>query len=549
MSTDIVDLAGERSALEEARRAVTAKLERIERIEGGGADSLADEYIGAVIAGTIEKLRQDLVVFGRIDDDATWRIGLYGIDDGAANQLVIDWRTTFAAAFYQARFDEPMGLTRRVAYVGCIADLLIEDFERGEVSGSSPLMAELSRRRGTEMRTAVATLQTEQDDLVRLPPDATLVLRGGPGTGKTVVALHRAAWLVYHDTRISADRVLVLGPSDRFLDYVASVLPTLGEARIHQTTFERLLGSSCAAGSDERWLDALDRFEAQLITPAAISVGARTLPESDVAHALERVGGLALPWRDRRKLFLDRLAKLPGARAASRTELAKAAAPVFPALTTTGALRRLRSRPTLKRLGLDAELIDAWLDEETDGALADEVRARFEGVPARYAHVIVDEAQDMSLLQLRAVQRRSKGLMLVGDDAQRSTPWGLGLRRAGRILEVEPTELRTAYRMSAEITHWLNDHAAEHGIDAIELDGIRPTGVAVTDIEDVESSRRDLASRWDTVAVISPGEVWEHKGIEYDAVIVDTVGTGRPMEPSEIYLAASRAAHELHIVR
>ena len=101
---------------------------------------------------------------------------------------------------------------------------------------------------GARCATAVATLQSEQDELVRLDPTAKLVLRGGPGTGKTVVALHRAAWLVYNDTRLTAGRILVIGPSDKFLRFVAAVLPTLGEARITQTTFDRLLGPSCAAG-------------------------------------------------------------------------------------------------------------------------------------------------------------------------------------------------------------------------------------------------------------------------------------------------------------
>src|SRR6187401_2474498 len=110
----------------------------------------------------------------------------------------------------------------------------------GCVSGTSPLLAELSRDRGFTMRAAVSTLQSEQDSLVRLDPRARLVLRGGPGTGKTVVGLHRAAWLVYNDQRLTADRILVLGPSDRFLRFVSAVLPTLGEARIHQTTLDRL---------------------------------------------------------------------------------------------------------------------------------------------------------------------------------------------------------------------------------------------------------------------------------------------------------------------
>lgn len=132
-----------------------AKLARLATIRGGGADSVADEYIDAVVRGTVEKLQQELVVFGPIDDSNPWRVGLYGIEQGG-DQLVINWRAPFAAGFYQAGFDQPLGLQRRVTYVGCIDDLFIEDFASGEVMGSSPLLAELARSRGTEMRAAVA---------------------------------------------------------------------------------------------------------------------------------------------------------------------------------------------------------------------------------------------------------------------------------------------------------------------------------------------------------------------------------------------------------
>ncbi|MEZ5179634.1 MAG: hypothetical protein R2746_15500 [Acidimicrobiales bacterium] len=228
-------------------------------------------------------------------------------------------------------------------------------------------------------------------------------------------------------------------------------------------------------------------------------------------------------------------------------DLSRAAIGVWPSVTAAQALRKLRSRSVLAGLGAEPALVDAWLGVEGDGALADEVRARFEGVPATYGHVIVDEAQDLTLLQLRAVQRRSAGLSLVGDDAQRSNPLGLGLRAIGRHLGVEPVEMATAYRMSAEIAAWLNGLAADHGIDAVELVGIRPTGVGVRELPaaaDPEEAADHLRARWPNVAVIGAHDTWSHKGVEYDAVVVDATG----MDPAQVYLAASRAAHELVVV-
>ncbi len=542
-----VDLATERAALDRARVAVEEKLARFATIDGGGADELADEYIAAVVQGVVEKLQHELVVFGRIDDDQPWRVGLYGIDS-RGEQLVIDWRAPFAEGFYQARFGEPMGLERRITYVGSIADLFVEDFAADEVTGTSPLLGELSRSRGTEMRTAVATLQSEQDELVRLDPDAKLVLRGGPGTGKTVVALHRAAWLVYNDNRLTAGRILVVGPSDRFLRFVAAVLPTLGEARITQTTFDRLLGPCGVAGGDHRWLAVLDRLEQGLVRPGPLTIGHKRISEQEVSKIVEDLRAGSLPWRDKRRVFIAEIALRYGLDPAS---VRKAVSAVWPPCSTAQALKRLRRRTVLTELGAPDDLIDAWLAEGgTDGALADEVRWRFEGVPARYGHVIVDEAQDLTELQLRAVRRRSKGLTFVGDDAQRSHPHGVGLRSIADRVGVDGHEMSTAYRMSAEIAEWLNDHADAHGIDAVHLIGIRPTGTPVRELRRADGAEpaglaADLGRRWENVAVIDDAGVWAHKGVEYDAVVVDTAG----MDAASTYLAASRAADELVVLR
>ena len=146
----------------------------------------------------------------------------------------------------------------------------------------------------------------------------------------------------------------------------------------------------------------LDRLEAGLYQPAELRVGHRRDPGRARSRALiDRLAGRDLPWRDRRRIFVETLAR--PTRPAAAGEPGRGAK-VWPRLTTSQVWRRLRTRRSLERARrADADLIDAWLLADGDGALADEVRARFEGVPARYAHVIVDEAQDLTLLQLRAV--------------------------------------------------------------------------------------------------------------------------------------------------
>ncbi|MEM7096092.1 MAG: AAA family ATPase [Actinomycetota bacterium] len=534
-----VDLDEERAALERARSAAADKLVELRSRKLVAADELSEEYMQAVIRGAIEKLQNELTVFGRIDDDEPWRVGLYGVEQ-RGNQLVIDWRAPFAQAFYRAHFDDPHGLTRRVSYVGAIDELFIEEFASREVTGSSPLMTELSRGRGDTMKTAVATLQSEQDELVRRSPDERMVLRGGPGTGKTVVGLHRAAWLVYNDRRVLSSDILVLGPSDRYLRYVASVLPTLGETKVRQTTFARLLGPTSEVGSTIDWPAVLDAFEASMYAPQPLKVRFKQVGEGEVADMLAHVQQSSLPWRDKRKGVESALMRRTGFPA---KDVRDAVATVMPACSAAQAWKRLQSPQTLRALGLDADTIAAWRAVDEDGPLQDELNARFNTSPIRYSHVVVDEAQDLTEMQLRAVERRSAGLTLVGDDAQISAPGALGLRAIAERLAIEPDELATAYRMSAEIADWLNALAQRSGLPAVELIGIRPTGTAVIERpgDAVATEQQRVENAWDNARMLATGDVWTHKGIEYDAVVVDARGMGA----AELYLAASRAAHEL----
>ena len=536
-----VDLASEQRALDEARQAAADKLASLQTIELMAADELSQEYMEAVVRGAVEKLSRELTVFGRIDDEEIWRVGIYGVQKDHT-PVVIDWRAPFAQAFYQAKFDDPQGLERRVSYVGAIDELFIEEFTNGQVSGSSPLMAELSRSRGETMKTAVATLQSEQDELVRRDPDEQMVIRGGPGTGKTVVGLHRAAWIVYNDQRLlSAELILVVGPTDRYLEYVSSVLPTLGEAKVRQTTLARLLGPTSPIAAAIDWPTVLDRFEASLYKRESVMIKRQTVPADVAIEILDRVAASKLPWRKKRAGVVAGLARFSGRPDA---QVRDAAAELMPPMSAKQAFKRLRNRDVLRKCGLDETQIDAWLQVEDDGPLRDELKARFEQAPMQYSHVIVDEAQDLTVMQMRAVQRRTKGLTFVGDDAQTSVDGAIGLRAIAESLNIEATELTTAYRMSAEIADWLNDLAAATELPAVVLVGIRPNGIAVETNEPFDHAHSRLDAKYDNWRVLRHGDVWSHKGIEYDAVLVDA----KDMTAAELYLAASRAAHELVVV-
>ena len=171
------------------------------------------------------------------------------MEDKKSDPVVIDWRAPVAVPFYRASAREPLGLVRRRQImvdrrsVVAVADDLFDgtDDETGttRLRGGDALLAELERARTGEMLDIVATIQAEQDEIIRAPLEQLLTVQGGPGTGKTAVGLHRAAFLLYNHPSLSRDGVLVLGPSRAFLRYIAQVLPSLGEEAVVQTTIDR----------------------------------------------------------------------------------------------------------------------------------------------------------------------------------------------------------------------------------------------------------------------------------------------------------------------
>src|SRR3989440_7372422 len=184
------------------------------------------------------------LVFGRLDmhGGEVRYIGRIGLRDTEARAMVIDWRAPAAAPFYRATAVDPMDVVRRRliqssagAVTGIEDDLLDPDAAPADmrIVGDGALVAALTRTTGTGMRDIVATIQKEQDEAIRSPALGVTVVRGGPGTGKTAVALHRAAYLLYSDRqRFAGGGVLVVGPCPGSLSYISRVLPSLGEDEV-----------------------------------------------------------------------------------------------------------------------------------------------------------------------------------------------------------------------------------------------------------------------------------------------------------------------------
>ena len=255
-------LDGEQDRIAAAREA--ARASEVDGVEAREARAATVARLG----GALERLHsaERSLCFGRIDgvDGSSHRIGRIGLRGESGEILLVDWRAEAARPFYAATMASPMGLRRR-------RHLRIEDRQVVELSdevlsgaavpgqdvaGDDPLSSAVSGARTGRMREAAATLQREQDDIVRSEHRGTMVVDGGPGTGKTIVALHRAAYVLYAFPTVAARGMLVVGPNRRFLDYISHVLPSLGENDVELSTTEALAGDAVTVTDTEeaaRW--------------------------------------------------------------------------------------------------------------------------------------------------------------------------------------------------------------------------------------------------------------------------------------------------------
>ncbi|WP_040386155.1 HelD family protein [Demetria terragena] len=477
------ELAREQHYLDHARAQLARMRAAVERLDASKAsDADSGIALGEALARRVAALQDDprtTLFFGRVDtvDDEAWYIGRRHVSDAHGEPVVIDWRAPVSTAFYRASRTAPMGVVRRRRFgVDRGALTAIEDENLVEnvapQKNSHILAAEIERPRSGPMRDIVATIQPEQDIIVRADVGTTICVQGAPGTGKTAVGLHRAAWLLYSfRDRLDRSGVLVVGPNAAFLDHVSAVLPALGEARVGHDTLETLLQHGRVRAVDSAEVAVLkgDSRLAEVVRravwahvraatePLVVPRGVRKwrIPAYDVQEILDELMSRGVRYEAARAMLPQRLAhavllklersgESPDDRVqdtVARSAPMKAyVSSIWPAIDAQAVLFGLWSNEEALAQAADGILSPEkqallrwdkaprtkgaarWTD--ADMALLDEITDQVQRTPS-LGHVVLDEAQDLSPMQLRAVGRRSStgSLTVLGDIAQGTTPW------------------------------------------------------------------------------------------------------------------------------
>ncbi|MCW2598196.1 MAG: family ATPase [Frankiales bacterium] len=440
-----------------------------------GNDELTTRALAASLARRYDQLLDDGVTpvfFGRLDyDTEVFHVGRRHVTGADGEPVVVDWRAPISEPFYRASANEPMGvhLRRRFGFRDGVLTAFEDDHLDRPAGFSQLLVDDIERPRSGPMRDIVATIQPEQDLLVRAPIEQTIAVQGAPGTGKTAVGLHRAAYLLYAHRQRLAGGVLIVGPNRAFLSYVQEVLPALGEVKVIQSTVEDLCPAVRVTASDPL-ATAVLKGDARMATvlekalwrhvvrpdePLVHSAGARRWRiYPDQVRELERaVRGRNLGWEAGRSALAAALAAVivrlkedegiaqSGSsveRLARSTEIKRYVDAVWTPLRPADLVARLLSDPELLAPAARGVLDDTeqalllraptnrpkW--SRADLPLLDEAQYLIERRPG-FAHLVLDEAQDLSAMQLRVVGRRCRAgsATVLGDLAQATTPWAL----------------------------------------------------------------------------------------------------------------------------
>jgi DNA helicase IV len=504
------EMAAERAYLDRSRSALERMRQNVLSLDASAAgDWVSARVLRADLGKRAEALRDDpstALFFGRLDHDhERLYVGRRHVHDDDGEPLVIDWRAPMSRPFYKASTADPMGLVmrRRFGYSGGELTAL-EDEDFTTAAESRILIDEIERPRVGPMRDIVATIQPEQDDIVRADAEHTLCVQGAPGTGKTAVGLHRVAYLLYaHRERMRRGGVLVIGPSASFLDYIRGVLPALGEINVRQRTLEGLLDAvpvrarddpaAARIKGDARMAEVLRRAVwSHLREPAEALVlprGTRRwrIPAYEITELAGELRTRGVRYGAGRDLLAHRIAhailiriESAGEACDDRThEAVRRTRPVramvdqaWPALDPARLVTRL-----LSDAGFLAEAADGLLDADeqaallwtkpakgpksarwsrADAVLVDETADLINRTPS-LGHVVLDEAQDLSAMECRAIGRRCEtgSATVLGDIAQGTTPWAVGdwaalLRHLGKP-DAQRTVLDRGYRVPRQI--------------------------------------------------------------------------------------------------
>ena len=577
-----------------------------------GNDELTTRALAASLARRYDQLLDDGVTplfFGRLDyADEVFHVGRRHVTGEDGEPVVVDWRAPISEPYYRATASDPMGvhLRRRFGFREGVLTAFEDDRLDRPLGVSSLLVEDIERPRTGPMRDIVATIQPEQDELVRAPIEHTVAVQGAPGTGKTAVGLHRAAYLLYAHRQKLANGVLVVGPNRAFLSYVQEVLPALGEIRVTQATVDELcpkvrLGKAedpaAVLKGDARMAvlleKALWRQVVRPTEPLVHSYGARRWRVyPDEVRELERaVRGRKLGWEAGRKALAAALAAVI-VRAKEDEGIAQSGSSVEKLAKSTAVTAYVDAcwpsvKPTeLVRLVLDDPPKGVLTDEEVellkqspktwtraDLPLLDEAAHLIERSPG-FVHVILDEAQDLSAMQLRVVGRRcvAGSATVLGDQAQATTPWAVGdwhqvLTHLGKP-DGTVQALTIGYRVPRDVLDLANRllpviapqlppaSSLRHVVGAVSfsdtvvaaVDRLRGKGtVAIVVPESLNEDVPDAVPLSDEglaapITVVRAGEV---KGLEFDHVVL--------VDPDQLplrvlYVAMTRAVTSLTIV-
>ncbi|HEY1621641.1 MAG TPA: ATP-binding domain-containing protein [Streptosporangiaceae bacterium] len=488
-------LLAEREHLSSSREFLRLMREDVMSLRALAGDPVSEEFLKADLwrrAEALKDLPDTPLFFGRVNYGARdsqsfageqFHIGRRHVHDGDGRAVVVDWRAPVSRPFYRASQTESMGLDlrRRFGFHG--ADLTAyEDEQFGQPAagaaraagpGISQIMIdEIERPRSGPMRDIVATIQPDQDDIVRSAVEQSVCVQGAPGTGKTAVGLHRVAYLLYaYAERLGRGGVLVIGPNNAFLAYIKHVLPALGELSVAQLSVGDLLASVPVRGADTDQAAIIkgDARMSQVLRRALWDQIAGPAPSIMLPRGSRRwrvsgmeIDDLITELRDRgvrygtgRDMLAHRIAhviltKIESAGescddrthdAVRRTRQVRGAVDaVWPKADPMRLVLRLLSDPRVLATAADGVLSEdeqaaiAWAVpprgpgsarwSQADAVLIDEARDLIERTPS-LAHVVVDEAQDLSPMECRAIGRRcaTGSVTVLGDLAQGTTPW------------------------------------------------------------------------------------------------------------------------------